>query len=182
MTPLCGVAETPDCGMLDILSTYKPFMWCRLDARLRHTLYCYPFEASLQTPDWCILFLLADCIFIYDMINLLACIMSFIYDWRSNHGIFQSMIISGYIIPVFLMFASTFKVLTGLSLAIVLAKFLACRGALRWQPRNLHNGDSSLAKIGVIQVSCSCEEWSSTDADDHKPLPPPTTRNLLLYS
>ena len=34
-----------------------------------------------------------------------------------------------YIIPVFIMFASTFKVLTGLSLAIVLARFLARRGA-----------------------------------------------------
>ena len=34
-----------------------------------------------------------------------------------------------YVIPVFIMFASTFKVLTGLSLAIVLAKFLAQRGA-----------------------------------------------------
>lgn len=42
---------------------------------------------------------------------------------------FQSMIISCYIIPVFIMFASTFKVLTGLSLAIVLARFLARRGA-----------------------------------------------------
>ena len=31
--------------------------------------------------------------------------------------------IINYIIPVFLMFASTFKVLTGLSLAIVLARF-----------------------------------------------------------
>ena len=35
----------------------------------------------------------------------------------------------GYIIPVFIMFASTFKVLTGLSLAIVLARFLARKGA-----------------------------------------------------
>ena len=36
-----------------------------------------------------------------------------------------------YIIHVFIMFASTFKVLTSLSLAIVLARFLARRGALR---------------------------------------------------
>ena len=71
-----------------------------------------------------------------------------------------------YILPVFIMFASTFKVLTGLSLAIVLARFLAWRGALRWQPRNLGNGDSSLAKIGIIQVSCSCGKWSPIDADD----------------
>ena len=65
------------------------------------------------------------------------------------------MIIVCYIIPVFLMFASTFKVLTGLSLAIVLARFLAWIGALRRQPRKLSNGDSSLAKIGVNLVSCS---------------------------
>ncbi len=40
------------------------------------------------------------------------------------------MIIIHYVIPVFIMFASTFKVLTGLSLAIVLARFLARRGAV----------------------------------------------------
>ena len=82
-------------------------------------------------------------------------------NWRSDHGIFQNMIINGYIILVFLMFASTFKVLTGLSLAIVLARFLARRGATRWQPRNLSNGDSSLVKIGVNLVSCSCWEMES---------------------
>ena len=41
----------------------------------------YPFKASLQTPDQCILLLLSDCIVIFDMINLLACIMiSFMTD------------------------------------------------------------------------------------------------------
>ena len=44
------------------LLSYKPFMWCRSDARLRHALYYYPFEASLQTPDRCILFLPYYCI------------------------------------------------------------------------------------------------------------------------
>jgi len=71
-----------------------------------------------------------------------------------------------YIVPVFIMFASTFKVLTGLSLAIVLARFLAWREAQRRQPRNLDSGDSSRAKIGVIQVSCSCGKWSPIDIDD----------------
>ena len=71
-----------------------------------------------------------------------------------------------YIIPVFIMFASTFKVLTGLSLAIVLARLLAWRGAWWWQPRDLSNGDSSLAKIGVNLVSCSCGKWSPLYADD----------------
>ena len=41
---------------------------------------------------------------------------------------FKSTIII-YIIPVFIMFASTFKVLIGLSLAIVLARYPARRGA-----------------------------------------------------
>ena len=79
ISPLCGVAETPDCGMLVIYLPYKPFMWCRSDARLRHALYHYPFEASLQTPDRCILFLLSDCIGMFYMNNLHACIMDFVY-------------------------------------------------------------------------------------------------------
>ena len=58
---------------------YKPFMWCRSDARLRHALYYYPFEASLQTPDWCILFLLYYCILMLIMNNLSVCIMGFIF-------------------------------------------------------------------------------------------------------
>ena len=41
ISPLCGVAETPDCGMLVIYLPYKPFMWCRSDARLWHV--CYSF-------------------------------------------------------------------------------------------------------------------------------------------
>ena len=76
------------------------------------------------------------------------------------------MIIVCYIIPVFKMFASTFKVLTSLSLAIVLARLLVWGGALRCQPRNLRNDDSGLAKIGVILVSCSCGKWSPIDADE----------------
>ena len=110
------------------------------------------------------------------MNNLLARIrVSFIFcDWRHEHKIFSAH--HGYIIPVFIMFASTFKVLTGLSLAIVLARFLARRGATRWQPRNLSNGDSSLAKIGVNLVSCSCWEmeshrhWCFTTRFRHQPL------------
>ena len=65
--------------MLFISFIYKPFMWCRSDARLRHALYYYPFEASLQTPDRCILFLLSDCILMFYINNLLACIMDFYF-------------------------------------------------------------------------------------------------------
>ena len=97
------------------------------------------------------------------------------YEWWCDHKIFQRTIII-YIIPVFIMFASTFKVLTGLSLAIVLARFPAQRGALRRQPRNLSNGDSSLVKIGVNLVSYSCWEMEShrhrwsTNRFRHQPL------------
>ena len=106
LSPLCGVAKTPDCGIFFFI------------------FICSPFGASLQTPDRCILFPLPYCIFMLYMNNLLACIMDFLFrDWRCDHRIFQSMIIICCIIPMFIMFASTFKVLTGLSLAIVLARF-----------------------------------------------------------
>ena len=62
-----------------LFTIHKPFMWCRSDARLRHDLSYYPFEASLQTLDRCILFLLPYCIFIFYMNNLHACIMNFVY-------------------------------------------------------------------------------------------------------
>ena len=144
-------------------------MWCRWDARLRHCLlFIYlisPLRGVAQTPDYGILFPLHYCSFLLHINNLFACIRNFIYDWRYDHRIFQRTIII-YIIPVFIMFASTFKVLTGLSLAIVLARFLARRGATWWQPQNLSSGGSSLAKIGVNLVSCSCGKWSSIDTDD----------------
>ena len=110
ISPLCGVAKTPDCGMLVISFIYKPFRWCRSDARLRHVFYKNPFEASLQTPDRCNLFLLPYCIFVL-YINNPACVHHglLFYDWRCDHRIFQSMITICYVIPVFIMFASTFK-------------------------------------------------------------------------
>jgi hypothetical protein len=154
---------------------YKPFMWCRSDARLWHVLYFYPFEASLQTPDWFIIFYSLIAYFCLIWMTCLHASWILFRDWLSDHELFQCMIIICYIIPVFMMFASTFKVLTGLSLAIVLARFLAWRGAKWRQPRNLGTDDISRAKIGVIQVSCSCGKWSPIDADDPEPLPPSTT-------
>ena len=61
-SPLCGVAETPDCGMFVTYLPYKPFRWRRADTRLRHALYYYPFKVSLQTPDRCIFNFLLMCI------------------------------------------------------------------------------------------------------------------------
>ena len=55
ISPLCGVAQTPDCGRFVISFTYKPFMWHRLDARLWHACYFIYFISPLcgvaQTPD-----------------------------------------------------------------------------------------------------------------------------------
>ena len=75
------------------------------------------------------------------------------------------MIIPCYIIPVFLMFASTFKRTHWLVPGYCLGQISRMERALRRQPRNPCKGDSSLAKIGVILVSCSCGKWSPIDAD-----------------
>ena len=73
ISPLCGVAQTPDCGMPFIPFIYKPFLWCLSDARLRHASYFYPFEASLQTPDRCSIFLHPDC-FTHDLFKWSTCV------------------------------------------------------------------------------------------------------------
>ena len=140
ISPLCGVTQTPDCGMLHIIILSR--------RRFRHSIGAFHFYSWI----------------VYSCFIWIICLRAswtLFHNWRSDHRIFQSMIMSGYIILVFLMFASTFKVLIGLYLALVLARSLAWRGALWWQPRNLSNGDSSLMKIGVNLVRCSCWEMES---------------------
>ena len=151
--------------MFVISFIYKPFMWCRPDARLRQDLFYFPLEASLQTLDRCILSYSRNAFY---MNNLHACIMNFVYF------VTDVMIIKyfGAWLPLVILYPCSWclrvhsKVLTGLSLAIVLARFLPWRRALRRRPRNLRSVDSSLAKIGVILVSCSCGKWSPIDADE----------------
>ena len=50
ISPLRDVAQTSDCGThLLFIFHYKPFMWRRLDARLRHCYFiCIPFEESFR--------------------------------------------------------------------------------------------------------------------------------------
>ena len=51
ISPFCGVAQTPDCGMLAVyLLFYKPFMWCRSDVRLWHAL---SFILHYKPFMWC---------------------------------------------------------------------------------------------------------------------------------
>ena len=127
-------------------------------------IYLHPFEESFQTLDQRILFLLPYCMFIF---FLHACIADFclIRD-RRIMNFFWSMIIPCYIIPVFLMFASTFKRTHWLVPGYCLGQISRMEISIVMQPRNLRNDDSSLAKIGVILVSCSCGKWSPIDADD----------------
>ena len=146
ISPLCGVAQTPDWGTLSVVVLSR--------RRFRHPIGAF-FISILG-------------LHIHVLYEQPACVQHgfWFHDWRCDHRIFQSMIIVCYMIPVFIMFASTFKLLTGLSLAIVLARFLAWRGALRCQPRNPRNGDNNLAKIGVNLVSCSCGKWIPMAIDE----------------
>ena len=80
------------------------------------------------------------------------------------------------------MFASTFKRTHWLVPGYWLDQISCLERSTTMTPRNLGDDDRSLAKIGVILVSCSCGKWSPIDTDDPEPLLPPTTRNLLLYS
>ena len=63
ISPLGGVAQTPDCGMFVISFSYKPFMWRRSDARLWQVRYFIYLQAlyvvSLRRPTVaCLLFYL----------------------------------------------------------------------------------------------------------------------------
>ena len=88
--------------LLFLLYIYKPFMWCRPDARLRHYYSC-SFRSRSHSdprlaPSTLYLFILPTCVhhgFSY-------------FSWQTcDLIIIRSMF--WYIIPVFLMFASTFK-------------------------------------------------------------------------
>ena len=50
ISPLCDVAQTSDCGMFVFYFCYKPFMWCRPDARLRHYYSCSFLSRSHSDP------------------------------------------------------------------------------------------------------------------------------------
>ena len=108
-SPLCGVAQTPDCGIVNL---FAPFRGVISDTRSVH---------SISTP-------------VLHVHILPACVhhgFRLFRDRRYDHRIFRNMIIHCDIIPVFIMLRVHSEVLTGLSLAIVLARFLAWRGATR---------------------------------------------------
>ena len=50
ISPLCDVAQTSDCGMFVFYFGYKPFMWCRPDARLWHYYSCSFLSRSHSDP------------------------------------------------------------------------------------------------------------------------------------
>ena len=143
MSPLCGVAQTPDCGIVNL---FAPFRGVISDTRSAH---------SISTP-------------VLHVHISPACVhlgFRLLHGRRYHHKIFRSMITPCYIIPVFIMFASTFKHTHWLAPGYCLGQISCVERALRRQPRNPCKGDSSLTKIGVILVSCSCGKWSLIGAD-----------------
>ena len=122
----------------------------------------YPSEASLQTLDRCILFLLPYCIFIF---YPHACIMDFVY-------FVTDVMIIKYFGACLIYYTRVLNVCE-----YIQTYSLACPWLLSWPDSLLgvkHRGDNlgtyavdvcSLAKIGVILVSCSCGKWSPIDAD-----------------
>ena len=75
------------------------------------------------------------------------------------------MITPCYIIPVFLMFASTFKRTHWLVPGYCLGQISCLEISIAMTVPEPLQCDSSLAKIGVILVSYSCGKWSPIDAD-----------------
>ena len=64
------------------------------------------------------------------------------------------------------MFASTFKRTHWLVPGYCLGQIPCLEISVAGQPQNLRVDIYSLAKIGVILVSCSCGKWSPIDADE----------------
>ena len=139
ISPLCGVAQTPDCGIVNLFATFRGVI---SDTRSVHSIF---------TP---VLY-----------VHIFSACVHHRFSWQTLWSwIFRSMIIPCYIIPVFLMFASTFKRTHWLVPGYCLGQISCVDRRLRRQPWNPYKGDSSLAKIGVILVSCSCGKWSPIDA------------------
>ena len=88
ISPFCGVAQMPDCGMLVVhLPFKKPFMWCRPDARLRYYYSCSFLSRSHSDPR------LAPSILLWS-IFLTTCVhlgLSYILWQTCDHIIIRSM-------------------------------------------------------------------------------------------
>ena len=135
ISPLCGVAQTPDCGIVVNYFHYKPFMWWRSDARLWHA--CYVLIPSRRHFRHSISLSYLYSLIFHSRLWWMTCLRAswiLFCDWLSDRKLFSVHDYHLLYYTSFMMFASTFKVLPGLSLAIVLARFLAWRGATRLQP------------------------------------------------
>ena len=106
ISPLCGVAQTPDCGIVKFICTLSR-------SHFRHSISAF-------------YFLRPYCVFIF---YLLASIMDFVY-------FVTAVVVMKYFgawLPLVILYPCSWclrvhsNILTGLSLAIVLARFLAWR-------------------------------------------------------
>ena len=79
MSPRCDVAQTSACGIVVIYFPYKPFMWCRSNARLWHALYILIPSRRHFRHSISLSYLYPLIVhFLFMMNDLLACIMNFI--------------------------------------------------------------------------------------------------------
>ena len=144
-------------------------------------IYLQLFEESFQTLDQCILFLLPYRMFIF---YLHACISDFVYFMADvtiikYFGVWSP---PWYIIPVFLMFASTFK-------------------RTHWLVPGYCLGQIPCLEISIAVTTSEPTCWHVQPREDRsypgqlflwemeshrrrciQPLPPSTTRNEMLYS
>jgi hypothetical protein len=160
ISPFCGVAQTPDWGMLVIFIL---------------------FEASLQTLDWFILFLFSDCLFLFNMNDLLACLMNFCF--------MTDLMIMNYFSA---WFSSVILYLVSWCLRVHSKYSLACPWLLSWpdfwrsalttapeprQRRPQPREDRSYPGQLFLWEMESHRRWWFANRFRHQP-----TRNLLLYS
>ena len=161
ISPLCGVAQTPDWGMLYIIILSR--------RRFRHPIGLLYF------------FLFSDCHSCLIWITCLRASWILFCDWLSDRKLF---LVHVYHLLYYACFHNVCEYIQKYSLAcpwlLAWPDFLLEEERIDDSPQNLGTDESSRAKIGVIQVSCSCGKWSPIDADDPEPLPPPTTRNLFV--
>ena len=177
------------------LFSYKPFMWCCSDARLRHYYFCifrsrshsdtrlapvllflqFPLEESFRHSFGTQYFIL---VYFYPYVCIMA---SRIFSWRMYVRLLNLEYV-GYIIPMFLMFASTFK-------------------RTHWLVPGYCLGQISCAEKSVTSSAPEPTQCCQQPREDRsypgqlflwemeshrrrcfQPLPPSTIRNQVLYS
>ena len=174
ISPLCGVAPTPDCGTIIFAASSRGVI--QTLAWHRHYYSCSFLSRSHSDPR------LAPSILPLSIFTYLCASWFFVYFvtgvWSHNNPEYV-LIYYPHVLNV-CEYIQTYS--------------LACPWLLSWldslrgdkhcgdKPRNLRVDMCSLAKIGVILVSCSCGKWSPIDTDVSNRFRLLPLVNQMLYS